>query len=308
MLKKNSGRCQNQELALDLSCSDQKNGHSSETVGILNVRLDGLAVDLLSLPAARCLTNLQSQIFTISIFARFAFLSLYFKKDNGFSNWMNQKPPLQPTCDVSAHFEPGLFRAIDESASRLLQEPQCSWRSRGKDKSFSSWAAACPKAAFYQQQVDVQPGSGGHPASPLLPCSPSPATSPCCLLLPRIPHRGRRPAKAHHLAPHIREHKAEPGQWHSRCGSTCRWCNQWWWTSCTCSRSCACWGASSSGLGDAVRPIRSSVLRWPQHPVDHLGEAAAPSHRVGDEERPEGSGLLRRPQHSANHLAETKHW
>ena len=58
VLKKNSGRCQNQELALDLSCSDQKNGHSSETVGILNVRLDGLAVDLLSLPAARCLTNL----------------------------------------------------------------------------------------------------------------------------------------------------------------------------------------------------------------------------------------------------------
>jgi len=52
VLKKNGGRCQNQELALDLTCSDHKNGHSSDTVGILNVRLDGLVVDLLSLPAA----------------------------------------------------------------------------------------------------------------------------------------------------------------------------------------------------------------------------------------------------------------
>ena len=32
ILKKNSGKCLNQELALDLSCSDHKNGHSSETV------------------------------------------------------------------------------------------------------------------------------------------------------------------------------------------------------------------------------------------------------------------------------------
>ena len=52
VLKKNGGRCQNQELALDLTCSDHKNGHSADTVGSLNVRLDGLCVDLSSLPAA----------------------------------------------------------------------------------------------------------------------------------------------------------------------------------------------------------------------------------------------------------------
>ena len=44
-----------QELALDLTCSDHKTGHSGETVGVLTVRLDGLVVDLQSLPAARWL-------------------------------------------------------------------------------------------------------------------------------------------------------------------------------------------------------------------------------------------------------------
>ena len=116
MLKKNSGRCQNQELALDLSCSDPKNGQSScETVGILNVRLDGLAVDLLSLPAARC--TLHSQINKAPLFTFTFNLILIFHKS---------KPALQPTCDVSAHFEPGLFRPVDQPTSRLLQEPQCS--------------------------------------------------------------------------------------------------------------------------------------------------------------------------------------
>ena len=53
LLKKHCGRCQNQELALDLKSSDNKNGNSTEVnIGSLYIKLDGLNVDLRQVPAA----------------------------------------------------------------------------------------------------------------------------------------------------------------------------------------------------------------------------------------------------------------
>merc|ERR550519_2126830 len=53
LLKKHCGRCQNQELALDLKSSDNKNGNSTEVnIGSLYIKLDGLNIDLRQVPAA----------------------------------------------------------------------------------------------------------------------------------------------------------------------------------------------------------------------------------------------------------------
>ena len=53
LLKKNCGRCQNTELALDLTCSEGKNGVSQEVaVGSLHIKIDGINVDLRHFPSS----------------------------------------------------------------------------------------------------------------------------------------------------------------------------------------------------------------------------------------------------------------
>jgi len=51
VLKKNCGRCQNTELALDLVSCEARGGHEA-TVGSLHIKLDGISVDLLQFPAS----------------------------------------------------------------------------------------------------------------------------------------------------------------------------------------------------------------------------------------------------------------